>query len=91
MSRNIDEIRSELDASQLEILKAVAKRMKLIPEIAKYKLDNNLPRKQPKREEEVIANARKIAAKEGMNPEVAEEIMKILIKHAHEIEKEYLE
>ncbi len=91
MSRNIDEIRSELDASQLEILKAVAKRMKLIPEIAKYKLDNNLPRNQPKREEEVIANARKIAAKEGLNPDVAEEIMKILIKDAHEIEKEYLE
>ncbi len=83
-------IRSKIDKIDEKILKTIAKRMKLIPYVAKYKKENNIARYQPKREKEILKNRRELAKKFGINPDLIEKIIKSIIKDAHRIEKEII-
>jgi chorismate mutase/prephenate dehydrogenase len=86
----LSELRIPLDKLDEEIIGLVAKRMKLIPGVAEYKKKNNMERYQPKREEEIIKTRRAVAEKFGMNPDLAEGIMKEIINDAHRIEKDIM-
>jgi chorismate mutase/prephenate dehydrogenase len=87
---DLTEIRKQLDQLDAEWLKIIAKRLTLIPEVAKFKIENNIPRYQPKREKEMIVVKRKLAEKLGVNPDLAEDILKLIIKESHRIEKEIM-
>lgn len=56
MSRNIEEIRIEINQIDNQIRELFIKRMKCTEEIAIYKKENNLPILDIKREKEIIAN-----------------------------------
>jgi chorismate mutase-like protein len=84
---NIDELRQKIDSLDRELLSVLAERMALIPEVAKYKSLNRVPRFQEAREKFVIQNRRAIAEELSINPDLAENILKLIIEDAHRIEK----
>ena len=83
-------IRKKLDKLDEDLLKTLAKRMALIPEVAKHKIENNIRRFQPAREKEIINNKRKMAKGLGLNPDLAEDMFKRIIKEAHRIQKKII-
>lgn len=87
---NLDELRTQINALDIQILELVAKRLALSPEVAAYKKANNLPQLQPKREKELIALWRKEAESRGVNPDVGEHIFKILLEESHKIQERIL-
>ncbi|MDB5259429.1 MAG: tyrA [Candidatus Taylorbacteria bacterium] len=87
---NLKRARAKIDKADTKMLKAISKRMKVIPFVAEYKKANGIARYQPDRENIVIESRKKIAEGFSMNPDLAEKIMKLIIEDAHRIEKEIL-
>jgi len=87
---NLEELRVEIDKCDKEIVQVIARRMKLIPLVASFKKENNLPRYQPAREKEIIENRRRLAEELDLNPDLVEEIIKLIIKDAHRIEEDII-
>lgn len=50
----LDELRQEIDLVDRELVELFERRMEIVGEIGKYKVENNLPIFNPLREEEVI-------------------------------------
>lgn len=83
-------IRKKLDKFDAKIIKILAKRMNLIPDVAEYKIKNNAARYQPEREKEIIDKKRKMAEELGLNPDLVEDIIKRVIQDAHRIEEKII-
>lgn len=84
------DLRKKLDSIDKEWILVLKKRMDLIPEVAEYKLKNNIKRYQPQREREIIRSRRKTAQEIGLNPNLVEDIIKRVIIESHLIEKEIM-
>lgn len=52
--KNLDEIRSEIDNIDHELVNLFQMRMSLVGDVANYKLANNLPIFNPSREKEIL-------------------------------------
>jgi len=76
----------KLDQLDDALVCILAERMGLIPKVAEYKKENNLPRYQPAREKEIIKMKRELAVKLKLNPDLVENLFKEIIKDAHRIE-----
>lgn len=87
----LSQIREHLDRLDNALLAILAERMAFIPLVAEYKKAHNLPRFQPAREEEIIEKKRKLAQTLNLNPDLCENIMKVIIEDAHRIEKNIME
>ena len=86
----IEDLRRMLDDLDSIIITVLGKRMSYIPEVAKYKAENGIARYQQQREQEIIEQRRMQAETLGLNPDLAEEVMRTIIKYAHLVEQEYL-
>ena len=86
----LKEIRENLDKLDNQMLKILSERMKFIPNVAKYKKENNLPRYQPDRERVILEGKRTLAAEMSLNPDLVEDIYKRIIQDAHRIEKDIM-
>jgi chorismate mutase/prephenate dehydrogenase len=87
---DLKELREHLDRLDNALLYILAERMILIPKVAQYKKENNIPRYQPERELQIITGKRELASKLALNPDLAEIIYKAIIEDAHRIEKEII-
>jgi chorismate mutase len=87
---DLKELRQHLDRLDAALLYILAERMSLIPKVAQYKKENNMPRFQPEREKEILETKRKLAESLNINPDLAEKIFKEIIEDAHRIEKEII-
>lgn len=86
----LKEIRAHLDRIDNAIVVLLAERLSLIPEVAKYKKENDIPRYQPDREKEIITKKRVLAEQNNVSPDFIEKIFKEIIEEAHKIEKKVL-
>ncbi len=84
---DIKKIRGRIDNIDRELIKVISKRINLLPKVVKFKEKNNLPIINLKREAEVIGNVRTEAKKLSVSEDLAEKILKTLIKESHRIEK----
>lgn len=84
------QIRENLDRLDKEMLRILSERMSLIPKVAEYKRQNNLPRYQPDREKAILEGKRKLAEEMSLNPDLVENIYKRIIEDAHRIEKDIM-
>lgn len=64
MEKNISEIRDEINKVDAELLKAFEKRMSLANEVAEYKIKNNMPVYDRKREREILNRVEREAGDE---------------------------
>jgi chorismate mutase len=86
----LEEIREKIDRLDTKMLEILAERMSLIQPVAEYKKKNNIPRYQPEREKEIMDSRRKIAEKLSINPELVENLTKLVISDAHRIERDIM-
>lgn len=76
----IEELRAELAAVDRDLVRQVARRQELAREVGRLKDRHALTLRDFAQEREVLERARRAAAEEGAPPEVAEELMKLLIQ-----------
>ena len=78
----IPSLRDEIDRIDRELLKLVARRLQDSVDIARIKAARRLRMRSPDREAELIAEAREDAATLGMEPDYAQELMELILRHS---------
>jgi chorismate mutase/prephenate dehydrogenase len=76
----LEELRKRLSEVDGELIGLVAARQKIIAEIGAHKIQNSVPTRDYEREREVLKGAEAQARSLGLEPELAEEIMRLLIR-----------
>lgn len=77
-SKNIDEVRTNIDRIDREIVKLLSERSKYVKQAAKFKKTAD-DVKAPDRVEEVITKVRNISLEYGLNPQISEQIYRTMI------------
>ena len=83
--------RKKIDKTDENIVAAICERQKLSLEVAEYKKKNSIDVYKPKREEEVIERVRKLAIEHNSNPDLLEEIMKLIMSDSRDIQNKFLD
>lgn len=89
--KKLDDLRAELDGIDAEILDLLAKRFEKIKLIGELKKEKNMPILQKSREEVVINRARKVALKNGIDTAYFENIYKVIIGGARNLEQRIID
>jgi chorismate mutase/prephenate dehydrogenase len=76
----LDELRRHLDQLDRQLLQIIAERQATSREIASVKRSTGYPTRDYRRERDVIVSARGNAEQLGVSPEVAETVMRLLIR-----------
>ncbi|MGA8706201.1 MAG: bifunctional chorismate mutase/prephenate dehydrogenase [Steroidobacteraceae bacterium] len=77
---NLDELRRQLDELDQQLLQIIAARQTKSREIARVKRSTGFPTRDYGRERDVLLGARNYAQQLGVSPEVAETVMRLLIR-----------
>ena len=85
-SLTIEEIRSDIDVIDFQIIELLGKRTELVSHLAGLKKGVDQVR-DPAREQKVLNRVRDIAVKKGFAPDVTEEIYRILFGHFVDLQK----
>jgi chorismate mutase / prephenate dehydrogenase len=76
----LEELRKRLSEVDRELIGLVATRQKIVAEIGAHKIQNSVPTRDYEREREVLKSAQEQARSLGLDPEIAGEIMELLIR-----------
>jgi chorismate mutase / prephenate dehydrogenase len=76
----LEELRKRLSDVDRELIGLVAARQKIVAEIGAHKIQNSVPTRDYEREREVLKSAGAEARALGLEPELAGEIMEVLIR-----------
>jgi chorismate mutase / prephenate dehydrogenase len=77
---NLDELRQQLDQLDQQLLQIIAARQSASREIARVKQATGAPTRDYGRERDVLLGARNYAQNIGVSPDVAETVMRLLIR-----------
>lgn len=77
---NLDELRSDLSSVDRHLIELIAKRQRLVGEIGRNKQSTGRATRDFEREKDVLEMARQQAESESIDPNVAEDVMRILIR-----------
>ena len=78
---DMDALRAAIDALDREMAALLGRRTRLIDRAAEIKAAAGLPARIGARVEEVAANARRNAAAEGVDPDLAEALWRVMMEH----------
>jgi len=76
----LDELRKRLSEVDRELIALIAARQQIVAEIGAHKIQNAVPTRDYEREREVLKGARDQALKLGLEADLAEQIMHLLIR-----------
>jgi chorismate mutase/prephenate dehydrogenase len=76
----LEDLRKRLSDVDRELIGLIAARQKIVAEIGAHKIQNSVPTRDYEREREVLKGAHEQARALGLEPELAEQIMEILIR-----------
>ncbi len=76
----LEELRNRLSEVDRDLIGLVAARQKIIAEIGQHKIRHSVPTRDYEREREVLKGARERATELGLEPELAADIMELLIR-----------
>jgi len=76
----LDQLRRQLTRTDTELIALVAERQRIVAQIGSHKIQHAIPTRDYEREREVLKGARDEAVRNGLDPELAEEIMTALIR-----------
>jgi chorismate mutase/prephenate dehydrogenase len=76
----LEELRKRLSEVDRDLIDLVAARQKIVAEIGTHKIQNSVPTRDYEREREVLKGAHDRARSLGLEPDIAEQIMEILIR-----------
>lgn len=77
---SLEQLRSELEAVDRELFTLIARRQELAAEVGRIKRAAGVPTRDYGQERVVIQRARERAAEHGLSPELAEELLLLLIR-----------
>lgn len=77
---SLNGLRQRLSAVDQELVKLIAERQRIVAEIGAHKIQTGTPTRDYARERDVLEGARRQAAELGLDPDVAVEIMRLLIR-----------
>ncbi|HII17646.1 TPA: chorismate mutase [Candidatus Woesearchaeota archaeon] len=86
----IKRIRRHIDRIDTVIITALAERFSLIPEIAEYKKQHNLPIFDEDRELQIMAKLKDIAKAQGLDEGFVEEVFLSVFNEAKRIQNELI-
>jgi chorismate mutase/prephenate dehydrogenase len=85
---NLDELRSELEDVDRQLLRCVARRQSLAAEIGRAKQRSGVPTRDYGQEREVVHRAQAIAAELGVSRQLAEELTLLLIRSSLTVQEQ---
>jgi len=86
----IPSLRDEIDRIDREMVRLVARRLRSSIEIARIKTTRGLPLRSPDRESELIAEVAEDAARHGVDPGFAAELMTLVLDHSRDAQRRAL-
>lgn len=86
----INQLRRHIDRIDTVIITALAERMSLMPEIAEYKKENDVPIFDEKREIEIMKKLKKIAKEQGLDESFVEEVFLSIFNEAKRIQNDII-
>ncbi len=84
---SLEELRRRLDDIDASLVALAAERLRLVGSIAEAKREARLPLYAPERERTVFAQARRRAQDEGLDPDVAERLLRALVEASHQVQE----
>jgi chorismate mutase len=85
--QQLKHLRKIIDQCDQQIIKALAKRMKIVKKVGKLKKQHHIPSLDPKRWQHVVKTRKMLGKHLGLNSNLVEEIWEILHKEALSIEE----
>lgn len=86
----INQLRRHIDRIDTVIITALAERMSLMPEIAEYKKENDIPIFDEKREVEIMKKLKRIAKEQGLDEGFTEEVFLSVFNEAKRIQNDII-
>jgi len=80
------ELRARIDQLDRQLIDTLAQRLAICHEVAKVKESTDAPIIQPQRVRDVITSRRQMALVTGVDPDFAEEVLRVLLAETHRIE-----
>jgi len=83
--------RKTIDEIDEKIVEYIKERLEICKAVAEYKSQNNIPMMQPGRVQEVLNKRRELADKLSINPNLVENIYKLIVEEACILEDEIID
>ena len=77
---DLDQLRNELDQVDEKLIRLAARRQRLVKKIGRVKRTSGKKTRDFKREKDVIEGVRRVAMEEDVSPDLAEQLIKLLIE-----------
>jgi chorismate mutase len=87
----IKKIRQHIDRIDMVLITAMAERLSLMPEIAQYKKEKEIPIFDEVREVQIMDRLKKVAKENGLEEGFVEEIFLSVFNEAKRIQKEFMD
>ena len=84
---NLGEIREQIDKCDNDLVNIISKRYDLVSQVIQYKIDKSMEIYQPQREVEVIQKLRNLANQKNINPDLIENIIKLIMEESKRVQK----
>jgi|TARA_B100001971_G_C18250384_1_gene577691 chorismate mutase len=88
--KEIKKARDHIDRIDTVIITALAERMSLMPEIAEYKKNHNVPIFDEAREQQIMKNLQKIAEQQGLDKSFVEEVFLSVFNESKRIQNDII-
>ena len=82
----LSSLRERIDQLDRELLRVLAERLQVCHEVARFKEKSDTPVIQPARVRDVVTSRRQWAIDAGVDPDFAEQVMRVLLAETHRIE-----
>ena len=83
---DLSALRERIDQLDRELLRVLAERLQVCHEVARIKEKSDTPVIQPARVRDVVTSRRQWAIDAGVDPDFAEQVMRVLLAETHRIE-----
>ncbi|HLM19438.1 MAG TPA: chorismate mutase, partial [Acidimicrobiia bacterium] len=82
----LHELRARIDELDQQLVRVLAERLAICEEVARVKEGSDTPVIQPARVRDVITTRRQWAIDDGVDPDFAEQVFRVLLAETHRIE-----
>lgn len=86
MTPDLSALRARIDELDRELIRVLAERLAVCHEVARVKEQSDTPIIQPTRVRDVVTSRRQWAIEAGIDPDFAEQIVRVLLSETHRIE-----
>ena len=87
-NENLESLRDEIDSVDRRMIDLLSERLEIVDKILDYKEEQGMEIRDKSREQDIIEKLRTMAKEKGLDPELAEDIMRLIISRSAGFEEE---